>query len=65
MQRVSVYFGSKSHVIDEFTKLSEKYPDVSVSGLIVTSCQACLDTLMIEVPKRKTFELNGHEVTME
>jgi len=43
-------------------ELSMRHRGVSVAGLIVTCCEACIDTLESDMPTKRVFKLNGRNV---
>jgi len=62
--RANIYFGPQVELLKRFTLLALKIKGVSVSGLIVTCCAACIDTLEKEVPTLRRFKLNGRNVEL-
>lgn len=62
--RANVYFGSQVGLLKRFVELSMKHRGVSVSGLVVTCCAACIDTLEKDMPTMRVFKLNGRNVEL-
>ena len=60
--RANVYFGPQVKLLVRLAGLALKHRGVSVSGLIVTCVQACIDTLEEEIPTKRKFKLNGKVV---
>jgi hypothetical protein len=60
---LKVYFGNKPSLLARMVKLVVQHPNISVSGLIVTMCEACIGTVekAFETGQRK-FKLNGKDV---
>jgi len=60
--RICVYFGSNVGLLKRLVELSMRHRGVSVAGLIVTCCEACIDTLETDMPTKRVFKLNGRNV---
>lgn len=60
---MTVYFGVEhSEVLTRMKKISSEYKKISVSGMVVTACEACIDTFEKEIPNKRRFKLNGVDV---
>jgi len=62
--RVNVYFGSNVGLLKRLAALAVRHKGVSVSGLVVTCCAACIDTLEKDLPTFRRFKLNGKDVEL-
>lgn len=61
----TVYFGpDHEKLMHRLFTLQDKYKSVSVSGLIVTAAEACIDTFEKEIPNKRSFKLNGCLITV-
>ena len=60
--RICVYFGTNVGLLKRLVELSMRHRGVSVAGLIVTCCEACIDTLEADMPTKRVFKLNGRNV---
>lgn len=60
---LKVYFGNQPALLGRMATLAIEHRNISVSGLIVTSCAACIDTLEEAFKSgQRRFKLNGKNV---
>lgn len=61
----NVYFGPQHEgLLARMHALEKRFPGVSVSGLMVTATAACIETFEKEIPKKRSFKLNGCTITV-
>lgn len=60
--KVCIYFGvNQTPVVKRMRKLSDEFPMVSVSAIIVASTMACIDDIEKGIRSNKRrFKVNGH-----
>lgn len=59
---LTVYFGpEKAPLLTRLRALSTQYK-ISDASILVACLEACLDTLEKEIPKRRSFQLNGQQI---
>ena len=60
-----VYFGNKPSLLGRLIKLQVEHPNTSVSGLVVSSVEACIGTIEDAYRDgKRRFQLNGKNVEM-
>ena len=60
---IKVYFGNKPNILARYIKLAIEHPSISVSGMIVTAAEACIDTFEKALRDgHRKFTLNGKVV---
>ena len=58
-----VYFGNKPSLLGRMVKLVLQHPSISVTGLIITMCEACIDDVeKAFADGKRRFTLNKKEV---
>lgn len=60
--RATLYFGGNVPLLKRLVTLAMQHRGVSVSGIVIACCAACIDTLERDMPKLRVFKLNGRNV---